>query len=253
MKESERKALRLSLTMLALSFVSLWFCKVYLGINLDNLASIVIFIPLLGYLLFSGALKSFKYGSLEATLNDTVSGVTSARNEDTIAADMDEVLVMHKGGGSEGDLEKIRKKVNNSRYPILSVKTGTQGYYKIPVLLKYLDIFFTNTRFKFVVIITKDGKFVGYIAASRLSQILRNDGLKNEFLYALEDSNLENLRSLGMKQQTISTDTRIVDAIKLMIEINEDSLLVLDQGKNIAGIVERDYLVAKVLIKLTPP
>lgn len=231
---------------LASGLFTLWFCNKVLGIRTEGVIASIVFVPLISYLLFSGVLKSFKYGSLEATLSDSVSDVIDFKNDEKIESSVEDSMIIEKLGIDE--LKRRLPGLDNSQFIILTLTIGKGEYYTPQALKIYLETLSSFSSFKFVVFIDVNKKFVAYLPVNKVIKLLNNVSLGNEFVSFINQGDLYKLNLFSLNIETVNTETRIIDSLKEMFNKNLDSLVVIDSARNVAGIVERDYLVGKLLL-----
>jgi signal-transduction protein with cAMP-binding, CBS, and nucleotidyltransferase domain len=115
--------------------------------------------------------------------------------------------------------------------------------------VNYIESLSQFNNFKFVVILDKEGRFVAYLSAWGMLQILRNDALGNTFVAMVNDGAERELKQYpGVVTKAVSTKTTNLEALKEMTSQNNEALVVIDVDKKLHGVVEREQILSKLLI-----
>ena len=82
-------------------------------------------------------------------------------------------------------------------------------------------------------------------------QILRMDALGDEFVRIINEGSIQELqRYPGVVTRTISTKATSIDALREMTAQNLEALVVIDENRNLKGVVEREQILSKLLLAM---
>jgi CBS domain-containing protein len=241
-------AILVAILFLSLGLLSILVAQRFLMLQGDLIIVFLILLPIIVYAIFSGKLGEFKAAGLEAKF------VTVARQSveiasETIKPSEEDMQIVAKGGIRE--LKIQLQDIDESNPIILTLTLGLEGYYNKSVWLNYMEALSQYRNFKFVVILDQEKKFVAYIPSWVMLQILRAEGLGQEFVRVINQGSPRELsRYPGVVTKTISTKTTNLEALKAMTDQNLDALVVIDEEKRLKGVVEREQIVSKLLLGL---
>ena len=116
----------------------------------------------------------------------------------------------------------------------------------------YLRTLSQFPRFRLVVLLDGSGAFIGCISPVQLGGLMRSNALSGSFLQAvaLGDAR-EVLRYPGILRNIVPTSATNADALSAMTASNLGAIAVLDEGRRLRGVVEREQLVSKLVLSLT--
>jgi CBS domain-containing protein len=244
----EIRAILISILFLALGFLAIWFSRQVLGVEGEALFIFLLLAPILAYAIFSGRLTELKAGGMEAKFSDIGTQAVDVGSE-TIEPSVEEMEVVAKAGVRE--LGRTMDRVDKSKPMLLTLTLGRQGYYNPYALLNYVESLAQFANFKFVVILDKDGHFVASLTAWAMLQILRNQALGGNFVEIVNGGSEAGLKQYpGVVTRAISTTTTNLEALKEMTARNSEALVVIDAGKKLAGVVEREQILSKLMLAL---
>jgi hypothetical protein len=82
---------------------------------------------------------------------------------------------------------------------------------------------------------------------------LERPGLAEEFVRTLNSGRTKSLRTYpGIVTEAITTSHTNAHALREMDRLNLEALVVVNDAKRVAGIVERDQVLSKMLLALVP-
>ena len=244
----EVTAILVSVLFLVLGFFAIWVTRTVMDIEGDAVFVSLLLVPILVYVIFSGRLKEIRApGGLEAKFSDAADRSVEPAFE-PVEASIGEMQVVTKGGMS--DLRSYLPHVDESKPIILTVTLGRQGYYGRTALQQYMDALSQFRNFKFVVMLDSDGRFVAYMPSWMAKQILSMESLGEEFVEAINEGRVLDLRRYGAVTTPISTKTTNIQAIQEMTAQNLEALVVIDEQGRPKGVVEREQVLSKLLLAM---
>lgn len=244
----EMKAILISILFIALGFLAIWLSKTFLEAEGEVLFIFLLLAPILAYTIFSGRLTELKAGGVEAKFSDAGGQAVDVGTE-TIDASVNDMEMVAKGGVRE--LGQKLNQINKSKPMLLTLVMGKRGYYYSPALVKYVEGLAQFASFKFVVILDQEGHFVASLTARAMLQILGSPELGTAFVDIVNDGRVDELTQYpGVMTRPISTKTTNLEALKEMTERNSEALVVVDTSKKLAGVVEREQILSKLLLAM---
>ncbi len=243
-------AIVLAVVFLAVGFGATWIAAEFTEIEGEAVLVSLLLAPVLVYVIVSGKLEVLKGpGGLEAKFTKTARQPVSATSE-TVAPSVDDMDVLAKEGVTA--LERKREELSEAKPIVMTMTVGRRNYYSRPILLQYLDTLSRLRSFKFVVFIDDAGRFLAYMPAWAVKEVLGVDYLGDEFVNAVNEGRTHQLfRYPGVVTRTISVRSSNVEALRMMTEENLNALVVTGEGGKLEGIVERDQLVGRMMLSLT--
>jgi CBS domain-containing protein len=244
----EAIAIFVSVFFLSLGVLAVWLSKEFLKLEGDAIFVSLLLVPIIVYMIFSGRLKELRAGGLEAKFVD-IAGQSVELASETIEASVSDMEYVKKAGARE--LPRRMRDLDKSKPIILALTLGREGYYDRMVWLRYMEALSQFRSFKFVVILDQENRFVAYVPAWAILQILRMDALGDEFVRIINEGNIQKLRRYpGVVTRTISTKATNTDALREMTAQNLEALVVIDEDRKLKGVVEREQILSKLLLSM---
>jgi hypothetical protein len=164
--------------------------------------------------------------------------------------DVEQIAIVMKRPPAE--LQQMLQNVSNSMYPVLTVTLGKAGYDTVE-LLHYLIALSQHRNFKFLVILREDEEVFAYISGWRAMQILEMDQIEqsqDSFVMAINQRQTKKLMSYGLIKKTVGAKDTNIDALKMMMEMKMDALIVADDDGKLKGVVEREQVLSKLMLAM---
>jgi len=163
-----------------------------------------------------------------------------------------------KGGLDE--LKGIVSKLSSGEPIALSLQLGRGDYYQATAIAKYISVLIHYDPNLLIIIVDSGG---AYIASARadviLSQLTDKDDQQQplfdakRFIDAIHGADPAPVRSLyGFSDQSIAEAANNVAALQRMQELNTPRLVAVTSDRKPKGIVDRDPIVAQLLLGLVP-
>jgi hypothetical protein len=236
-----------SLMLLGVGITGAWLVKNWLGTHGEVAFVAVLLTPVLIYFVATGQLASLKGpADLELRFAQVAKSNVRAASE-ALTVSSDQMLLVAKG--NQGELRRLRAELPDDRPIVMTMVLGAQGRYVRQDVMRYLSVLLTYRNFKFIALAAEDGTFVGYMSPWALKNLMEAENLGEEFLEAINAARRQRLIEYpGVITRTVSTQATNARALREMMERRLEALIVLDEAQRIAGVVERDQLMAVCLL-----
>jgi hypothetical protein len=249
MLSTDTIAVLISLAVLLLATGLFLGLKHYVG-GIDSAIFVALLLtPLLIYLFLSGRIQEFSGpGGWGAKFRD----IAHASVETTrILVDAEPLQAMTKGPESEIVNRIAALKPNVPNALVLSVGRGS--YYVAEVIEKYLQALMQAGPSSYVVFVDANTeRFVGSANARQVLAALKNPELAEHFMRDLREGGLRPFAEMGfLVRESLSPDDSNVVALQKLIDTNADALVIVSaDGRQLLGVVDRNRLIAKLMLKL---
>lgn len=244
----ELKAIIISVFFLLVGIYCIIFFRGYLEIEGDVIFVSLLLMPIITYFILSGRLSELKApGGLEAKFRDF--SKESVELEQTVI-EFVEAQIVSKGVSLMSELRRKTENLDESKPIILSLTLGEQNYTRDAIIdhITYLSKFRT---FKFVVLLDQNKKFGAYMLSHALLWTLKDVDLGDSFVNTIKYGDIDKIQQYSIViTKPITIKTTNMEALRNMTNQNLDSLVVVDEGKNLKGIVEREQILSKLMISL---
>jgi CBS domain-containing protein len=116
---------------------------------------------------------------------------------------------------------------------------------------RYLQTLISWPRFKLVAFLDETGQFVGCASARGFYSLIQNDRLAREFLHIVQMGNEHGIFQYpGILKNVIKSDATNVEALGAMDQYALDALAVVDEDRQLKGIIEREQLMSRLILSL---
>ncbi len=205
------------------------------------------FFPILGYSIFSGKLSEFTAGSFAAKFS-TVSEKPIEWASQTINPSADEMLTIVKDGAVP--LRKKIKNLDESKPKILALTLGQN--YSRKAVITYMQALAFSKNFEFVVILNEEKKYIGCFQSGIMFRIIENHALGEEFIKNLNEASESSIKLFpGLITDSLTTKDSYIEALNKLTQRNLNSLIVLNENRNLCGFIDRNQIMSKILILIT--
>lgn len=247
----EMRAISLTFLLLTAGVLILWAAKGIAGIDGSAVLVVLLVSPVISYALLSGRLRltELRAAGVEAKFAEVAESAVTPHSEPIPVAEM---VVVEKT--SPAALRKVLEEYGDTSDPIvMTVPIGGGGRYTLRALKVYLDTLSHLRTFKFVVFLDAGGRFASYAPHWLIRGFLDRPGLAEEFVRVLNSGSAKSLSLYpGIVSDAITVAHTNAHALREMDRLNLEALVVVDQDKRVAGIVERDQVLSKMLLALVP-
>lgn len=243
----------LSLLLLGLGIILLWAVRYWINDPAtamgDAVFVSVLIMPILFYAIISGSLTELKGpGGVGAIFNTVATApVSGTMAHDPVSVEEDSQILTE--GGKDALEERVRKLDENR--PSVMIVTFGGGQYTPEALLGYVESLWRSRSFKLVVFLDRDGRFVAYMPAWAVKNMLTTPDTSEAFVRLLNEGRQELLTYPGVVRKTISIRSSNADALREMNAKNLDALVVTDEDNRLTGIAEREQVLSKMMLDLT--
>ena len=164
--------------------------------------------------------------------------------------EVEDLRVFEKGGLAR--LEQFREQVEIGKPIAISLRIGRQGFYNERAIAEYIRSFLTfDPDLTMIFVEERSGQFVASANGNSVLAALELQGFNQRFLEALENADLLALRRLVvLTANSVDADTTNAQALQMMISDGVDAIVKTDPGGLPVGIVRRDEIVSRLMVRL---
>lgn len=227
--------------------VAAWVVKRYEVTDSAGLLAILL-LPLATYGVASGYVSKFSApGGWAAEFRS----VARARIEPTrLVEEIEDVSIIEKAGLDA--IQRYRESLVPGRPVAVSLRLGRPGAYSPQVIAEYIRAFITfDPNLTVIFVEDASNRFVASSnGASVLAALDLTEG-QGRFLRAMEDADVLDLRRLLVLTTSAAREaTTNAEALQIMVSDGVGSLVKVDDLGRPAGIVRRDEIVSRLMLKL---
>jgi hypothetical protein len=244
----ELSAIARTLIFLAAGLGVLWHAKTYLGFAGEGLFISILLLPLLVYVILSGRIQELKApGGLEAKFR-TLANESISPGSETIRPEPDELQAVLKE--SPTALEQKVQELDDSKPILMLMQIGSNSY-STQTAMMYLNTLSKFRNFRFVAFLDHRKRLVGHMSAWSVRALLQKAQLGSEFIDAINRGlSAELMRYPGFETDTITKSWTNANALREMVRRNVDALLVVNEKKQLEGVVEREQIISLMMLSL---
>lgn len=210
----------------------------------------ILLVPLIVYAVASGRLAEFSgpggWGAKFRT------ATTSQVETSDIIENAEALQAVEKGGLRH--LRDAVERLNPDLPNALTLRVGRRGYYVPEVIVTYLKTLMAVGPSTYVVFVReKNGQFVGSTNASQVIALLESRATISDFMGELErESDEKAFQGFDfLVRQSLSLGDSNKMALQKFLDTNAQALVVVSSdGQKPTGIVDRDRLMTKLMVKL---
>lgn len=245
----EGRGLLAALGCVAIGIAVFWLLDRVANVDDAGAAFIALLVcAILVYALASGRLQEFSApGGWAAKFRDAVTdAVEGTRLDETLQADGTAMALKR----SPGQIPEQVARMERGKPAILRLQMGHSGY-MASVVEDYLDAMYEAGVRPVLVIVDSNRRFLASVCGEPLRRILADVQMRQTFLNAIELSDraaLERIRALTFESLAKGVNNR--SALETMHKLGVASMVLVDEERKPMGIVERESLVTKLVLKL---
>ena len=244
----EATGILVSILFLALGFLAIWLTQSMRVTAGDAVFVSLLLIPIIVYVIVTGRLGELKApGGLEAKFVDMARKPAAEIASERVAVVDEEMKVVTKSGPQE--LERLELLLDESKRIVLTLLLARRHYDKQDAEL-YLERFLRYRNFTFVAFLDKKDRLIAHISSWAMLRILKGDQ-GDRFIQLINDGNvLELVDFPGVLTQTVSTNDSNIEALNKMTANNLDAIPVIDEARQVKGVVEREQILGKLMLAM---
>jgi CBS domain-containing protein len=251
-REKEINAIVSSIGFLAVGIFVVYVMKTYLALEGDNLFVSLLLIPVVIYLVLSGRLSELKAGGFSMVFNQALKEKVML-SPSSVELPIDPLEAVAKGGYSP--LQETMRRLSRLKdvKPVTLTLNLGRGYVDEAILF-YISSLSQLPSFRFVVLLDEMNKVVGYFPVNAFLQIIQNDDIAGRFISNIRNADLEELNQFpGIITETVSPSASNIEALEILQKGDYDALLVVDDNRNLRGVVQRDKIIGNMLLSMASP
>ena len=248
---TEATAIVAALGVFLAALALIWGLRKIMGGSIDGAIFIaVLLVPVIVYALVSGRLAEFSgpggWGAKFRT------AATDQVETSAILENVEGLQDVEKTGLRE--LSRIVADLDPTLPNALLLRVGRTDYYQPGAIKTYLTTLMTVGPSTYVVFVDDETRrFVASANASQILALVASDRDSGQFMSELESSRSANAfqgYDFLIRQSLKSNETN-ADALQKFLDTNADALVVVsDDGKKPIGVVDRNRLITKLMVKL---
>lgn len=240
-----------ALVFLVLGFAGIFVIAKVADVKDGGVLAAALIVPAVLYLLLSGRVTDLKGpGGLEVCLTQAANKpIPLSHDEDGASAVSFEKVHAVRSGRAESFLARIKDIAPED--PVVLALTLGGAPIDGAAAAEYAKGLTQFPRFRFVAVVDERDKLVSYMPANSFRHMIESDVVDaQQMLNNIAQKDVDSLLKFpSMFVNTVTRRTSVADALREMDKDDLPALLVTERG-SIAGIVERDRLVTKLLLSL---
>jgi hypothetical protein len=247
----EPRAVALSLLFVAVGIGVLWFAKDVAELDEDAVLVSLLLLPVLLYLALSGRLAEVTGpGGVGAKFREVANAPAHSALKHLSPEDPFLVPKM--------DLQMLRQQqpqLAADDRPIVFTFTLGAGapQYGYPDVTGYTDVLAATGRFLLVAFLDPGGRVLAYMSARRFQTLVRSEA-GQQFVADLNapDAHQRLLVTPGVATDTLRAGASNAEALQVMTDKDLEAVVLVDDSARLSGVVERERVVADMLLAATP-
>jgi len=216
--------------------------------EVKNSDILIALIPVALWLILTGKIQKLEFGEfkIEAAFVEA-SRTAIAKQITPVKLPVESVKMDPKRGVAE------IPQLISSKTEALLFELGYGGYYG-PAIEEYLQELSKYSFFRFIIITSRDGKFVGIADAPELNSIFLARGAtynSEAFAQWINKSDIASLSKLPgfvSAKDAVKKDTDKQTGLERMEALNIETLPVIDEGGKFVGIINRSRLTSSLIL-----
>lgn len=224
-----------------------WFARRIAGVQDGAVLTSFVIVPALLYVVLRGNLAELRGpGGWAATFARVASSKVRAAGE-TVDVDNDVQII------EKEQMSALTRRAGHLRgnQPILMTITFGR-FYSVADVRGYLRTLSQFPRFRLIAFLEPTGAFIGCTSPTELDALMQNPTLGQAFLDAVGDDDVEAaFRFPGMLRKVVPPTATNAQALSTMTSSNLDAIAIVGDDRKLQGVVEREYLVSKLVLSLT--
>lgn len=233
-----------------LLMASMIILRIFIGerFEIKNSDILIALVPIALWLVLTGKIQRFEFGEFKFEAAFVEASQTAITKQITpLKLPVESIRMDPKRGVNE-----IPRLVRN-KTEALFFELGYGGYYG-PAIEEYLNRLSQYSFFKYIIIISSNGKFVGMADARELNSVFqtRTGGPSSqEFAQWVNREDIDSLTKLPgfvSAKNSINNELDKQAALEKMEELNIETLPVIDKQGKFVGIVDRSRLTSSLII-----
>lgn len=217
--------------------------------EVKNTDIILALVPIALWLFLTGKIQEFTLGDFKI-----VAAIQDA-TQSPVAQQVTKLPVESIHTEMKGGVSMIPQLLERNTQA-LSFKLGMGGYYNGPAIREYFQVLTKSPSFKYIIINNSDNTFFGMGDAQQLGALFNSPGgsqYSNNFAAWLNSSDKKQLSSIPgfiSWEKALNKEADKQRALRLMDSLDVQTLPVINDNKQFAGIVDRTKLTASVLVDI---
>jgi hypothetical protein len=167
-----------------------------------------------------------------------------------LAEEVQDLSIIEKAG--PGALQAERDALEIGKPIAISLRIGRGGYYSERAIAEYIRAFLPfDPNLTVIFLEQESGRFVASSNGNSVLAALELQDYDQRFVRAMEEADLLALRRLiVMTANSASDSTTNAEALRTMVADGVDALVKTDSGGRAVGLVRRDEIISRLMVKL---
>ena len=244
-KRATIKTISISIVVIVIYFASRFIGNAFLGLEIsDTTAIFLALIPLVVYLIFSGAITEFKGGGIEVKFREAANSKVMFKQEDQKKPVLFDRQGMRVKGGYE-DLKSLVRAAAEDKSTVLGLVAGYE--YSESMLKEYLEALSVFEHARYVVFSDKYGRFRGFATTSSLIASLR---LEHELVNIINLIAKDDLKAIpSFVPDSITEFASNQEALRILEEKNLPDIAVINSSGEFCGFANKNAILYSILKK----
>lgn len=148
-------------------------------------------------------------------------------------------------------IEEYRRQIEVGKPIAISLSLGRVGYYSPHVIGEYVRTFLVYDPDLTVIFLDPAGKFVASTNGNALLAALSLQGFDQMLSNAIETGDLDRIAELVVfSREFVVDETTNAEALRKMVAAGVDSIIKIDASGLPIGLVRRDEIISRLMVKL---
>lgn len=237
-----------SILFLAVGFLAVWLTQSMISAAGDGVFVSLLLLPIIVYVIFTGRLSELKApGGLEAKFAVVAQQPAAEIAAERIAVVDEDMKAVSKSSPQE--LHRLEALLDDSKLIVLTLLLTRRHYVQRDAEV-YLERFLRYRNFAFVAFLDKKDRLVAYVSAWAMYRIVKGKQ-GGRFIKLINNGNLLDLLEFpDVRTYTVSTSDSNLQALNKMMTHNMGAIPVVDEGRKLKGVVEREQILGKLILAM---
>jgi hypothetical protein len=261
-KAVEQDAVIAAALFLLLGFLLALLVKTVVDVQADLLLTLVIFLPLLVYLILSGKIANFAAGGVNFTLVVPLNEVSIPNSEgDRLAGQVapdSGAVTQHRKHSEWCSAQSFTNSVPQPVYLTLKLGGCTSalgehgGRYSLEDVRRWVQEDTAGGNFKYVIVVNDAGAFHAAIDSLAVAKLLASDE-GSAFVDTINNGSLDREEGSvfrGVTFDAMPDSATNIEALQEMERQELDALVVTDSDSRIKGVLSREQVLSSMMLAL---
>ena len=167
-----------------------------------------------------------------------------------LAAEIEDLSIVEKSGLAA--LDERRATLVPGKPVAMTLQLGRRDYYSDSVIAAYARTLLTFDPKLTVIFVDENGRFVASSSGTSVMAAMQSGEQGSELVNAIENADLLRIKDLvGQTTNSVTVSTSNTAALAVMLRDGVESIVAIDDMQRPIGVVRRDDIVARLIVKLS--